>query len=313
MASSRLSTDIVQLTHRKQDVLFEQVDFQDWTDVIQPKVQGAWSLHNALSNQELDFFIMLSSISGIVGSRGQAAYAAANSFLDGFAHFRVSQGLPATAIDLGVVTEIGYVADRPELQATLQSAGVSLDAALNKADVLALVKLAVSGQMDKSADHQCVVGLSFENYNPQNPAFFWATEARFSHLRQSATVSGDANGVVGGGGGRGASTHATIRQVLKSATSQHDAVKAVLDALEAKISDVTGVPRDEINSEKSIVALGIDSLIAVEIRGWIVRETDAAISTMEMMTSSSTKEVGELVVKKSKLCKDLCRDGPVDK
>jgi acyl carrier protein len=284
-------------------VLFEQLDFQDWTDVIQPKVQGAWSLHNALSNHELDFFIMLSSISGVIGSRGQAAYAAANSFLDGFAHFRVSQGLPATVIDLGVVTEIGYVADRPELQATLQSLGVGLDASLNRADVLALVKLAISGQMDKSADHQSVVGLTFENYNPQNPAFFWATEARFSHLRQSASTSGDANAV------GGTSTHATVKQALKSARNQDDAIRAVLEALEAKISDVTSVPTDEISSEKSIVALGIDSLIAVEIRGWIVRETEAAISTMEMMTSSSMKDVAALVVKKSKLCKDVYREG----
>jgi acyl carrier protein len=307
VARSRLSIELILLTHRKQDVLFEQVEFQDWTDVIQPKVQGAWSLHNAFSNHELDFFIMLSSISGIVGSRGQAAYAAANSFLDGFAHFRVSQGLPATVIDLGVVTEIGYVADRPELQATLQSIGVSLDATLNRADVLALVKLAVSGQMDKSADHQCVVGLTFEGYSPQSPAFFWATEARFSHLRHSATAPGDANAAGGAG------THATIRQTLKSARSHDDAFKAVLEALEAKISDVTGVPRDEINSEKSIVALGIDSLIAVEIRGWIVRETDASISTMEMMTSSSTKDVAGLVVKKSKLCKEVCQEGNADK
>ena len=242
---------------------------------------------------------MLSSISGIVGSRGQAAYAAANSFLDGFAHFRASQGLPATAIDLGVVLEIGYVADRPELQAAMQSAGVTLSVALNRADVLALIKLAVSGQMDKSADHQCVVGLTFENYNPQNPAYLWATEARFSHLRQSASVSRDANAI------GGANTHVTVKQALKSARTPDDAVKAVLEALGTKISDVTSVPRDEISSEKSIVALGIDSLIAVEIRGWIVRETEATISTMEMMTASSMKDMAALVVKKSKLCKEL--------
>lgn len=87
---------------------------------------------------------MLSSISGVIGNRGQAAYATANSFLDAFAHYRASQGLPGTAIDLGAVEEIGYIAEGPELQDMLESHGPSN--ALTKADALALVKLAVTCQ-----------------------------------------------------------------------------------------------------------------------------------------------------------------------
>ena len=93
-----------------QDVAFELATYQDWIDVVQPKYQGAWNLHNALP--DLDFFIMLSSISAVIGNRGQAAYAAANSFLDDFAHYRTSQGLSGTSINLGVVREVGHVADR---------------------------------------------------------------------------------------------------------------------------------------------------------------------------------------------------------
>ena len=63
-----------------QDVLFENATFSDWDSVVQPKFSGAWNLHTALLPQPrpLDFFIMLSSISGLIGNRGQAAYAAAN-------------------------------------------------------------------------------------------------------------------------------------------------------------------------------------------------------------------------------------------
>ena len=104
--------------------------------MVRPKVNGAWNLHNTLLDHKLDFFIMLSSVSGVIGNRGQAAYAAANSFLDEFAHYRVSKGFPATSIDLGVVKEIGFVAERPELQASLES--LSGDAVLNETDVLAL-------------------------------------------------------------------------------------------------------------------------------------------------------------------------------
>lgn len=104
-----------------QDILFEQANHSDWTAVIEPKVHGAWNLHETLHDHPLDFFIMLSSVSGIVGNRGQAAYAAASTFLDSFAHFRASQTLPGTSIDLGVVSEIGYVAEKPGLQAGLDA------------------------------------------------------------------------------------------------------------------------------------------------------------------------------------------------
>ena len=70
---------------------------RDWA----PKVYGAWNLHTATANQPLDWFCSFSSAAALVGSPGQAAYAAANSWLDGFTHWRRAQGLPATAIAWG--------------------------------------------------------------------------------------------------------------------------------------------------------------------------------------------------------------------
>ena len=98
---------------------------------------------------------MLSSVSAIVDNREQAAYAAASTFLDDFARFRASNNLPGTSIDLDVVSEIGYVAEKPELQARLD-AMMGGDANLTEQDVLALVKLAILGKIDESANHQCV-------------------------------------------------------------------------------------------------------------------------------------------------------------
>ncbi|KAF6236674.1 hypothetical protein HO173_004965 [Letharia columbiana] len=283
------------------DVLFEQAVFSDWTDVIRPKVDGARNLHETLLDHKLDFFIMLSSISGVIGNRGQAAYAAANSFLDEFAHYRVSKGLPATSIDLGVVKEIGFVAERPELQAGLES--LSGDATLNEADVLALIKLAVTGQIDKHADHQCTIGLDFDNYNPKHAAFFWATDARFSHLRRAA-------GTAGGSDGEGSGM--TPRKALKQARSLEDATRAASDGLIGKLSGVLIIPADEISTQKPVVALGLDSLIAIEVRSWITREMEATMSTLELMTSSSIKGLAEMIVARSKLCEGLRKEGADD-
>ncbi|MDT5256977.1 MAG: polyketide synthase 5, partial [Mycobacterium sp.] len=75
----------------------------DWA----PKVYGAWNLHKATASAPLDWFCSFSSAAALLGSPGQGAYAAANSWLDAFTHWRRAQGLPATAIAWGAWGEIG--------------------------------------------------------------------------------------------------------------------------------------------------------------------------------------------------------------
>ncbi len=76
---------------------------RDWA----PKVYGAWRLHQATATQPLDWFCSFSSAAALVGSPGQGAYAAANSWLDAFTQWRKSHGLPATSIAWGAWGEIG--------------------------------------------------------------------------------------------------------------------------------------------------------------------------------------------------------------
>ncbi|MDH6247981.1 sulfolipid-1 biosynthesis phthioceranic/hydroxyphthioceranic acid synthase [Mycobacterium sp. OTB74] len=76
---------------------------RDWA----PKVYGAWNLHTATTNQPLDWFCSFSSAAALVGSPGQGAYAAANSWLDAFTVWRRVHGLPATAIAWGAWAQIG--------------------------------------------------------------------------------------------------------------------------------------------------------------------------------------------------------------
>jgi phthioceranic/hydroxyphthioceranic acid synthase len=76
---------------------------RDWA----PKAYGAWHLHQATLSQPLDWFCSFSSGAALLGSPGQGAYAAANSWLDAFTHWRRAQGLPATSIAWGAWGEVG--------------------------------------------------------------------------------------------------------------------------------------------------------------------------------------------------------------
>lgn len=83
---------------------------RDWS----PKVLGSWNLHRATSEQPLDWFCLFSSGAALLGSPGQGAYAAANSWVDAFAHWRCAQGLPANAIAWGAWGEVGRATFRAE-------------------------------------------------------------------------------------------------------------------------------------------------------------------------------------------------------
>lgn len=76
-----------------------------------PKVHGAWNLHQATAALPLDWFCLFSSAVGLVGSPGQGAYAAANAWLDAFARWRRTQGLPATGIGWALWAEVGRAAE----------------------------------------------------------------------------------------------------------------------------------------------------------------------------------------------------------
>ncbi len=90
---------------------------QTWASfeqVLWPKILGAWHLHRATQNRDLDLFILFSSRVGVMGNPGQANHAAANAFLDQLAGHRRALGLPGQAIAWGAWSEIGEAAEQRE-------------------------------------------------------------------------------------------------------------------------------------------------------------------------------------------------------
>lgn len=94
------------------DAILIQQNWSSFAAVLKPKIQGAWYLHQLTQSLELDFFSLFSSVTGIMGTAGQANHAAANAFLDSFAHYRQSLGLCASSIDWGAWRKIGAAAAR---------------------------------------------------------------------------------------------------------------------------------------------------------------------------------------------------------
>ncbi|KAL8900473.1 MAG: hypothetical protein Q9207_005688, partial [Kuettlingeria erythrocarpa] len=133
------------------DSIFANMSFADWRATTDAKVQGSWNLHLALQAAPLTFFTLLSSIVGAAGNAGQANYAAGNAFQDALARHRTARGLPGTAVDLGAVKSVGYLAEGggeegKRLSERFARLGFEM---LDETDVLAVVEAAIVGDQQR--------------------------------------------------------------------------------------------------------------------------------------------------------------------
>ena len=105
--------------------MFENMTIEKFATAVNPKVMGAVSLHKALGNTDLDFFVMTSSISAVLGNPSQTnLYSAGNSFLDAFAWHRNQNGLVASSMALPMVLDVGVVAENENIETSLSRKGM---------------------------------------------------------------------------------------------------------------------------------------------------------------------------------------------
>jgi len=128
----------------------------------------------------------------------------------------------------------------------------------------------------------------------------WAPEANplynspfFSHYRRAALKSEKAGGQDGASGKQ-------VRELLKGATSLDDAAKQILEVVIIKISTLLMIPMEDISATKSMADYGLDSLVAVEMRNWLIRELDATMPILELLANTSLLELSKKIVQKSK-------------
>ena len=110
---------------------------EDYNAAVRPKVLGTWNLHQQSLSMNLDFFIMLSSLTGMVGNSSQCNYAAGNTFENAVARHRTVQGLPGVSLDLGPIKSVGYVSETAGVAERLKRAGTTM---LEEEEMLRLIE-----------------------------------------------------------------------------------------------------------------------------------------------------------------------------
>ena len=259
--------------------------YEQYATVIKSKVQGAWNFHNALKSNSLDFFVATSSAAGAVGNRGQAAYSAANTFLNAFVQYRIKLGLPASSIDLTAVSDAGYLAENAEAAAEV-SRNLGSDT-ICEAEVLALLGAAIDGRLARSCNSHTITGMRITS-----PAPFWTPDAKFKHLRIAAEAADCSSNN---------DTSISFNAALKASGSLEEAQDVVCRGLLSKLPSVLMLEAEDMDVKKSLSNYALDSLVAIEVRNYITREFEANLQVLELLSSGSIESLAKTVCTKSKL------------
>lgn len=257
--------------------------------VTRPKAQGSLNLHDALP-QNLDFFLMLSSVGGIMGARSQANYSAANTYEDAFARTLIAKGIRAASIDLGSVLSVGFVAENKDYTRHVAKTIGSM----REDEVHATVEYLIDARNPLTpATCQVIFGLntvrSFQDRGMPPPECF--QYPAFSILRNTGGINNHATGDT---------QIYHVQALLGAARTRDEAVDVVTNGIFRKLSVLLNVAADQIDSSKSIRSNGVDSLIAMEFRTWLAKELGAELPLIEIMAEGSITDLSKKVAAMSK-------------
>ncbi|MEZ4239918.1 MAG: SDR family NAD(P)-dependent oxidoreductase [Myxococcota bacterium] len=248
---------------------------------VGPKVHGAWNLHQLTHRMNLDFFLLLSSTAAWIGPQGLGAYAAANGYLDGLAALRRAQGLPALAVNLGGIGDVGVLTVQSHSSRQTAEQGflpMGIDASLRAIGHLIYggESRAAVAALDWSALLQKVMR------DPTRPRYQYVAAG----LELGATPA-----------------HATgsARDAIASMDPSERAPFVAIRVRQS-VARALGTAPERVQVETSLEDLGLDSLMASQLREDLQNQFEVAVPTMTLLSGPSIQEVARIVL-------DFCAAG----
>ncbi|KAI2465977.1 putative polyketide synthase [Annulohypoxylon bovei var. microspora] len=306
VAAGRLIGGVIQAAMGLHEALFSRMTNAAWHQGIDAKWTGTWNLHSALEGHDeaLEFFLLTSSISGTVGIATEANYCASNGFLDAFARWRREQGKPATSIGLGMISEVGYLHENPDIQNILLRKGIY---PLSEDEFLQVIDFALAAGVDTDPeDAHILTGMeSFGFRNLMAKGFdvnnLPMLDPRSSILAEALEAEQTTQAAADDGKqGRFAANTAVWAKELPAVISgsllaEADAASlrdAVLRVIRKQFSNLILTPLDQIEDGKPLAQFGVDSMIASEFRTWFWATFKVDIPFLDLL--SATRSLSSL-------------------
>ncbi|KAL7941948.1 hypothetical protein V8C42DRAFT_360388 [Trichoderma barbatum] len=277
------------------DCLFSGMSVDIMQKVLGPKIDGSDNLEQLFYNDNLDFFIMFSSSACVIGNSGQSNYAAANGYLNSLARQRRRRGLAASTFDIGRVAGIGYV----------ETAGQAVMDQLTRFGLMAIsesefrqmfaetIQAGYPVPQDKIGYPEAVVTTGIRTIRDdeeiQGP---WFENPRFSHcIIEAASAAADE-------GQQNKKNSLPVTEQLARVTTKEQALQVLQECFSAKLRIILQLAEGAVDPEAPLVELGVDSLVAVEVRSWFLKELKVDIPVLKVVGGASIAELCQRALEK---------------
>ncbi|KAK7746447.1 Type I Iterative PKS [Cytospora paraplurivora] len=280
-----------------QDTFFETMTHADFAAAIRPKYNVSHNLHRLLP-ADLDFFVCISSGAGQIGSIAQGNYNAGNNYQDALCAHRRARGLAGTSINLGWMDEIGFVAesDRAKVPQVVRDGVRELKAS----QFFAIVEevLRSGGEVSRS---QPVLGLAtgglIKDAGRDEP--YWFGDARFAAMRLYDTQQSKREGPAQ------SENAADVKTALAAVKSREEANRVVLAGLMSRLAKGLMMDLGDLDASRPINTYGVDSLVAVDIRAWAMKEAQSVVHVSDILKSMPMADLAAKIAEASKLVAGL--------
>ncbi|KAK4199547.1 putative dual specificity polyketide synthase [Triangularia verruculosa] len=294
------------------DSLFSNMPLETMQKVLGPKIDGSNHLDDIFYNEDLDFFMLLSSSACVIGNSGQSNYAASNGYLNSLARQRRKRGLAASALDIGRVAGLGYV----------ETAGQAVMDQLTRFGLMSIaesefhhmfaeaIQAGYPKPEDKDGIPDAVVTTGIrtirDDEDIQGP---WFENPRFSHCiveaKGAQSESQDEN----------KKTSLPVTVQLAGASTKDEALEILEACFSEKLRLILQISDQAIDHEAPVVELGVDSLVAVEVRSWFLKELKVDIPVLKVVGGASVTELCQRALEKvpEEMLSGLGKAGPESK
>ncbi|KAK4064120.1 uncharacterized protein Triagg1_9099 [Trichoderma aggressivum f. europaeum] len=247
---------------------------------------GTKNLDELFHDQPLDFFIMFSSLVSIVGNRGQSNHVAANLFLSTIAEQRRRRGLAASVIHIGMVLGVGYVSSTGVYERTLRQYNYM---PITEQDLLDIFSEAiVVGRLESENSPDLITSLNRYSRREDVHRPFWLEDLKFcrhtlSEVRQAESTT---------------TSNMSLAQRLAQATSSEEAEGLIQESFCTKLERMLQAAKGSIQVSQSLMNLGVDSLVAVEIGSWFLKELDVDVPVLKILSGASVTDLSKKAASK---------------
>ncbi|KJX98264.1 Beta-ketoacyl synthase like protein [Zymoseptoria brevis] len=255
------------------------MSFEDWTAVTRPKIQSTIALHEAKTKlcSPLDFFVLFSSLSGAIGQPGL--------------------GLSASVIDIGAVEAVGFISERPGMINSMKATGFKglSEQELLDAMTLALLRKPSPVPSDSpTGSTYChptafVLGLgSSIPLTASSNRAVWKPDRRMAAYHNLA-----ADNAAAGPSAETLKSHLALAKSDPSLLKSPETASLFAEEIGRKLFDMLLRPYDELNTASPLTDLGLDSLVALELRAWWKQVFGVDITVLEMLGMGSLNALGQ--------------------